>query len=207
MALLELKNVSCGYGEMIAVRDLSFAIGAGRILALLGPRAGEVTALLGPNGAGKSSLVLAVGGVLRPRAGSVLLGEKGSLLIPHVAPPRLLPEETFAGFDASRGNSGSYDLQRHLALERRVDGAIGRAHPSMPKLVKASVLAALNLVNSKMSRSRRILQRFRFRIFNTDSSAQQTNHARKPATVRFLERAAAGRTRRNLGGSGLHLLC
>jgi predicted dehydrogenase len=32
-----------------------------------------------------------------PGAGSVLVGEEGSLLIPHVAPPRLLPEEKFAG--------------------------------------------------------------------------------------------------------------
>jgi branched-chain amino acid transport system ATP-binding protein len=39
--------------------------------------AGEVTALLGANGAGKSSLVLAVGGVVRPRAGSVALVESG----------------------------------------------------------------------------------------------------------------------------------
>jgi predicted dehydrogenase len=30
-----------------------------------------------------------------PNAGSLLIGEKGSLLIPHVAAPRLLPEENF----------------------------------------------------------------------------------------------------------------
>lgn len=30
-------------------------------------------------------------------SGSILIGEKGSLLIPHVAPPRLLPEEAFKG--------------------------------------------------------------------------------------------------------------
>jgi predicted dehydrogenase len=32
-----------------------------------------------------------------PGSGSVLVGEKGSLLVPHVAPPRLFPEEKFAG--------------------------------------------------------------------------------------------------------------
>jgi len=37
---------------------------------------GEVTALLGPNGAGKSSLVLGVAGVLKPEAGSVMLGDE-----------------------------------------------------------------------------------------------------------------------------------
>jgi hypothetical protein len=30
MALLDLRGFSCGYGEMIAVRDLSFAIDAVR---------------------------------------------------------------------------------------------------------------------------------------------------------------------------------
>jgi len=38
--------------------------------------AGEVTTLLGANGAGKSSLVLAVGGLVRPEAGEIRLGEK-----------------------------------------------------------------------------------------------------------------------------------
>jgi len=75
----------------------------------------------------------------------------------------------------------------------------------MPQLVKASVLATFNLVNPKTPRSRRILQRFRNQIFDADSSAQQTNRAAKPATMSFLKRAAAGRTRGNLLGSGLHL--
>jgi predicted dehydrogenase len=33
-----------------------------------------------------------------PHAGSVLIGEKGSLVIPHVAMPKLFPEEKFADF-------------------------------------------------------------------------------------------------------------
>jgi branched-chain amino acid transport system ATP-binding protein len=37
---------------------------------------GEVTALLGPNGTGKSTLVLAVAGVLRPTSGSIRLGDQ-----------------------------------------------------------------------------------------------------------------------------------
>jgi branched-chain amino acid transport system ATP-binding protein len=60
MALLELQNFSCGYGEMIAVRDLSFAIEAGQILALLGP-----------NGAGKTSTILAIMGHVQIKTGTL----------------------------------------------------------------------------------------------------------------------------------------
>jgi hypothetical protein len=43
--------------------------------------------------------MLGVGeGVKLPNAGSLLIGEKGSLLVPHIAMPRLLPEETFKEF-------------------------------------------------------------------------------------------------------------
>jgi hypothetical protein len=37
-------------------------------------------------------------GVKLPNSGSLLIGEKGSLLVPHVAAPRLLPEATFKEF-------------------------------------------------------------------------------------------------------------
>ncbi len=37
-----------------------------------------------------------------PGAGSLLIGEKGSLLIPHVAMPRLLPDEQFAKFQIEK---------------------------------------------------------------------------------------------------------
>jgi branched-chain amino acid transport system ATP-binding protein len=38
--------------------------------------AGEVTTLLGANGAGKSSLVLAVGGIVKPLGGAISIGEE-----------------------------------------------------------------------------------------------------------------------------------
>jgi branched-chain amino acid transport system ATP-binding protein len=60
MALLDVENFSCGYGEMVAVRDLSFTIEPGQILALLGP-----------NGAGKTSTMLAIMGHVQIKAGSL----------------------------------------------------------------------------------------------------------------------------------------
>jgi branched-chain amino acid transport system ATP-binding protein len=63
MSSLELAGITVERGGRPVVKDVSMTVPAG-----------EVTALLGPNGAGKSSLVLSVGGVLRPRPGSVRLG-------------------------------------------------------------------------------------------------------------------------------------
>ena len=40
-----------------------------------------------------------------PGSGSVLLGEKGTLVIPHVDTPRLFPEEKFAGFEMPKVGS------------------------------------------------------------------------------------------------------
>ena len=60
MALLDVQDFSCGYGEMIAVRGLSFKIEPGQILALLGP-----------NGAGKTSTILAIMGHVAIKTGSL----------------------------------------------------------------------------------------------------------------------------------------
>jgi branched-chain amino acid transport system ATP-binding protein len=58
--LLEVERLEVRYGQIVAVRDLSFSI-----------RPGELLALLGPNGAGKSSTLRAITGLLRPSAGTV----------------------------------------------------------------------------------------------------------------------------------------
>ena len=37
-----------------------------------------------------------------PQAGSVLVGEKGTLVIPHVADPQLFPEEKFKDYNVPK---------------------------------------------------------------------------------------------------------
>jgi ABC-2 type transport system ATP-binding protein len=56
---IELSEVSRWYGNVVAVNEVSFALGAG------------VTGLLGPNGAGKSTLLHMMAGLLRPSHGDV----------------------------------------------------------------------------------------------------------------------------------------
>jgi branched-chain amino acid transport system ATP-binding protein len=62
-SLLQVQGISKSFGGVQAVRDVSFSL-----------QAGELLALIGPNGAGKSTTFNMVGGQLTPDTGSVLLG-------------------------------------------------------------------------------------------------------------------------------------
>lgn len=60
--MLEVQNVSINYGECAVVEDVSFALEAGKIIALLGA-----------NGAGKTTLLRALNGTLPAAKGEILL--------------------------------------------------------------------------------------------------------------------------------------
>ena len=59
--LVELRNVSFGYGERVILRDVSLQV----------PR-GKVTALMGASGGGKTTVLRLIGGQQRAQAGQVL---------------------------------------------------------------------------------------------------------------------------------------
>jgi simple sugar transport system ATP-binding protein len=59
---LEIRSLSKSYGAVRALHDVSFVLGRG-----------EVLGLLGDNGAGKTTLVKCVAGILRPDGGSILV--------------------------------------------------------------------------------------------------------------------------------------
>ncbi len=65
--VLEVRRLSAGYDDELAVEDISFAV-----------RQGERIALVGPNGAGKSTLLKALVGLLRPDQGEVLIDGQSS---------------------------------------------------------------------------------------------------------------------------------
>ena len=68
MALLEIRDLTVRYGEIEAVRGISFSV-----------EAGEVVTLLGSNGAGKSTTLKTISGLVKPAGGEVLF-EGRSLL-------------------------------------------------------------------------------------------------------------------------------
>jgi branched-chain amino acid transport system ATP-binding protein len=73
MALLDVQNVTVGYGEIPILHGVSIRV-----------EPGEVVAIVGPNGAGKSTLMKTVAGLLKPQNGSVRLdGKEITSLRPH----------------------------------------------------------------------------------------------------------------------------
>lgn len=76
-----VKNLVVMFEEFIAVRDVSFTVGKG-----------EVRGVLGGNGAGKSTTLRTLGGVIRPSAGTVTIGGQGV--------------ETFKGGNKARALTG-----------------------------------------------------------------------------------------------------
>ena len=60
--MIQLQNISAGYGGPLVVQDVSLDL-----------KAGEVLVLLGPNGCGKSTLLRVIAGLQPPAGGQVLV--------------------------------------------------------------------------------------------------------------------------------------
>ncbi|HXX56624.1 MAG TPA: ABC transporter ATP-binding protein [Thermodesulfovibrionales bacterium] len=60
--MLEVRNIDVFYGDVQVIWDVSFGV-----------KKGEVVALIGANGAGKSTSLKTISGILRPRKGEILL--------------------------------------------------------------------------------------------------------------------------------------
>ena len=63
--MLEIENISIGFGVREVLRDVSFAL-----------LEGEIIALLGPNGAGKTTLIRAMNGTLPVQSGEIVISRK-----------------------------------------------------------------------------------------------------------------------------------
>lgn len=60
MSMLKIENLSVSYGAIEAVKDVSFEV-----------KEGEVVSLIGANGAGKTSILRTISGLVRPSQGRI----------------------------------------------------------------------------------------------------------------------------------------
>jgi len=124
--MLEVRNLEVTYGEFAAVRGISFDV-----------RDGDLVTIIGANGAGKSTTLRSVMGLLRPRAGRILFkGEditsepahlrarRGISLVPEGR--RILPDLTVE----ENLRLGTYPLKN----AGEVAAGLERAYTLFPKL-------------------------------------------------------------------------
>ena len=66
--ILEIKNLSVNFGGIKAVNDISMAVEEGKIVTLIGA-----------NGAGKSTILRSISGIVKPQSGEILLNGQNIL--------------------------------------------------------------------------------------------------------------------------------
>ena len=140
--ILKAENLNVYYGSIHAIKDVSFEV-----------KEGEIVTLIGANGAGKSTTLNTVSGLLHSRTGSVsFLGKP----LAHIPPHKIVEmsvEENLEMGAYTHGNAGiPQDLEMVFGLfprlkerRRQVAGtlsggeqqmlAMGRALMSHPKLL------------------------------------------------------------------------
>lgn len=74
--MLEIKNIEVSYGDVQVVRDVSFHVGEF-----------EIVALIGANGAGKSTILKTVSGLISPSGGEIFFN---GVPVHKLAPHRLI---------------------------------------------------------------------------------------------------------------------
>jgi len=71
--MLTVENLSVSYGAINALKGVSFEI-----------KEGEIVALIGANGAGKTTILNTVSGIVEPKAGKIIYkGQEITKLMPH----------------------------------------------------------------------------------------------------------------------------
>jgi ABC-type Mn2+/Zn2+ transport system ATPase subunit len=113
-AVVEARGLTVAYGDRVAVEDATFAVPAGKSVAVLGP-----------NGAGKSTIFAAAVGLVAPRSGQIRMASRRVALVPQRL--ELPPAFPATALDVVRmGRYGDLGLFRRFGQRDRdlVDGAM-----------------------------------------------------------------------------------
>lgn len=120
--MLEVLNITAGYGASTVLRDVSMSVPDG-----------STVALLGPNGAGKSTLLRTVSGFIRPMSGRVILDGHDVT----GAQPSDIARQGLCLLPEGRGIFPSLSVRENLILQcapSRSSSAIERAVTIFPAL-------------------------------------------------------------------------
>jgi branched-chain amino acid transport system ATP-binding protein len=125
MALLEVSGLIAGYGAITAVKGIDLAV-----------EEGEIVTLIGSNGAGKSTTLRAVSGIIRPRAGTVTFGGRH---LERMAPHRIV-QLGMSHVPEGRGIFHRLSVYENLLMgayqrkDRDLDSDLQRVYELFPRL-------------------------------------------------------------------------
>ena len=121
-AILKVDNMEAHYGKIAALKGISFEV-----------RQGQIVTLLGSNGAGKSTTLKTLSGLMRPTAGKIIFyGEDITKMPPHEIVKRgliHLPEgrRIFKDLTVTENlELGSFQLKDELERKRRINHVFER---------------------------------------------------------------------------------
>jgi branched-chain amino acid transport system ATP-binding protein len=121
MPLLDIRDLSVSYGAIQALRGISLRV-----------EQGQIVSLIGANGAGKSTTLRTISGLLRPTAGSILFD--GHSIVR--TPPHAIVHEGLIHVPEGRGIFANLTVAENVAL-----GAYSRQdHDSIRTLMERALV-------------------------------------------------------------------
>ena len=113
--VLDVNGISAGYGKHLVLNDVSFNVGKG-----------ELVALLGHNGAGKTTALRAIVGQLQPKKGSVSLCDRDMT----GQPPHVTAQSGICLVPQGQGVFPSMTIDENLSLAAAIAGHKKDARPT-----------------------------------------------------------------------------
>lgn len=129
-ALLRVEGLRVRYGPVQALRGVSFTVGRG-----------ETVALIGANGAGKSTTLRALSGIVRPASGDILFGGRSIAGLP----PHRVARLGMAHVPEGRGVFANMNVLENLEMgayargsRREASETLERVYSLFPRLSERS---------------------------------------------------------------------
>ncbi|MDR1913104.1 MAG: ABC transporter ATP-binding protein [Clostridiales bacterium] len=123
--MLDVKNIDVYYGAIHAVKDISFHVDEG-----------EIVTLIGANGAGKSTILKTIAGLLRSHGGSIIFDSENIA----VKPPHKIVEQGLALVPEGRAIFAQMTVQENLEMGAftvpgtKIDKRMNRVFNHFPRL-------------------------------------------------------------------------
>jgi ABC-2 type transport system ATP-binding protein len=133
--MIEVTGLSKVFGNLTAVRDLSFAV-----------RPGEVLGLVGPNGAGKTTTLRTIVGIIPPTSGQVRIAGHDLLADPLTA------KRALAFFPDEPRLFEYMTVRQHLAFVARIYGIDNHEAVAQPLLDELEIADRCESLPGELSR-------------------------------------------------------